>query len=70
MPAHGHAIAGSEKARISLEFSDGDPMAEYATDGICPRELHRLKYEVADNRDRILMEWSRIHGDPYQDETE
>ena len=70
MPPHVHAIADSEMAKISLEFYDGDPMVEYATDGISPRELRWMKYEVANHRDRFLMEWSRIHGDPYQDETE
>lgn len=77
MPVHIHAIADSEMAKISLECPDGYPKVEYATDGISPRELRWLKDEVANNRDKFLTEWSKIHGDlcqtdgdPCEDATE
>ncbi|MXY34149.1 MAG: DUF4160 domain-containing protein, partial [Boseongicola sp. SB0664_bin_43] len=62
MPVHVHAIAGPEMARITLEDPDGDTVIEFATDGISPRELRWLRKEVADHRDKIFWEWSRIHG--------
>ena len=70
MPAHVHAIADSEMAKIILECPGVDPIVEYATDGISPRGLCWLKDEVAGHRDKFLMEWSKIHGDPCQDEAE
>ena len=50
-PAHVHAIAGSEMAKINLEFPDGGPIVEFTTDGISPRELRWLMNEVANHRD-------------------
>ena len=64
LPVHVHAIANSEMAKITLECPDGDPKIASATDGISPPELRRLKNEVANNRDKFLKEWSKIHGDP------
>lgn len=70
MPVHVHAIADSETAKITLECPNGDPKVEYATNGISPRELRWLKDVVANLRGKILMEWSKIHGEPCDDETE
>ena len=73
MPAHVHAITGSETAKIILDGPEGDPIIEFATDKISPGELRWLKKEVADHRDRFMMdmmELSKFHGDPNQEESD
>jgi hypothetical protein len=59
-PPHVHVVTAQGNAKILVDGPGGFPRLEWNF-GLSRRDLARALAAVADDRDRILAEWRRIH---------